>query len=117
VVFKAVFVGAVLVPSLFEVSLWLGWFLLVGHMKLFIGTAKDRLEALLAAPTSSAGGRLRPFALVLLLLATNALSTALVVFAAARVGWKRAVLFAFDALGVAAEGCKVTLRCVFLVTL
>lgn len=25
VVFKAVFVGAVLVPSLFEVSLWLGW--------------------------------------------------------------------------------------------
>jgi hypothetical protein len=79
-------------------------------MKLFIGAAKDRLEALLAAPTSSAAGRLRPFALVLLLLAANGGAAAALAAAATRLGWRRALLFAFDAAGVAAEGCKVLFR-------
>jgi len=79
-------------------------------MKLFIGAAKDRLEALLAAPTSSSSSRLRPFVLVALLLVTNAASTALLACTSARMGWRRAMLFAFDALTVAAEGSKVTMR-------
>lgn len=80
-------------------------------MKLFIGAAKDRLEALLAAPTSSPASRLRPFALVALLLLADAGAATALAAVSGRLGWRRALLFAFDAASVAAEGCKVLLRC------
>ncbi|KAI8471067.1 MAG: hypothetical protein J3K34DRAFT_243968 [Monoraphidium minutum] len=82
----------------------------MGHIKLFLGAAKDRLEALLAAPTSTPGGRMRPFALAALLLAADAAAAAGLARAGRRLGWRRALLFAFDAAAVAAEGCKVLLR-------
>jgi hypothetical protein len=79
-------------------------------MRLFLGAAKDRLEALLAVPSSSAAGRLRPLALVLLLLLADAAAAAALASMAGRLGWRRALLFAFDAASVAAEGGKVLLR-------
>jgi hypothetical protein len=54
-VFRVMFLGSTLTAEPRDVALWLGWFALVGFLRVFLGAAKDRLEALTAAPRESLG--------------------------------------------------------------
>jgi hypothetical protein len=81
-VFKVVFVGsAVATPRVLGLGAWLAWFVAAGHAKLFMGAARDRLEALAAAPAAPRRAHLRAVALLLALLAQG------LVLGAASVAW------------------------------
>jgi autocrine motility factor receptor len=56
VVFKVVFVGAVVEHELVEIFLWSVWFAALGFLKLFAGLVRDRCEWLASAPVAVPAG-------------------------------------------------------------
>jgi hypothetical protein len=51
-VFKILFVGAVLEPDLKELVVWATWFSLIGFLRVFSMLARDRFEYLTFSPTT-----------------------------------------------------------------
>ena len=67
VMFKVVFVGAVVEPDLLEILLWTVWFTALGFLKLFGGLVRDRCEWLASAPVAVPAGHARALTLLTLL--------------------------------------------------
>lgn len=64
VLLKVVFFGAVVNPTYKEVGTWATWFFAMGYLKMFVGLAGDRCEALLSSPSSTTFQHLRCMALL-----------------------------------------------------
>ncbi len=83
-------------------------FALVGHMRMFVGAAKDRLEALMATPTASGSSHARALALLVTMLGTDAVGSWLLWHYAGST--QQLLLFGFDAAVIACDGLKTMLR-------
>jgi len=69
--FKAVFLGAILEPEIFDMMVWLAWFLLIGFLKMFSYIAQERFHHLIDNPLATRSQWLRTVLLLLGILALD----------------------------------------------
>ncbi|KAG1676963.1 hypothetical protein FOA52_014839 [Chlamydomonas sp. UWO 241] len=109
-IFKVVFCGALIIPDIYEIVLWLGWFAMVGYMRIFMGVARDRLDALSVSPSSTTSAHMRALALVVCILGHDLVGVAALINSLGAMSTTKALLCAFDMAVVAVDGFKALLH-------
>ncbi|GAX79862.1 hypothetical protein CEUSTIGMA_g7302.t1 [Chlamydomonas eustigma] len=106
VIFKVVFCGALIAPDVYDIVLWMSWFAMIGFMRVFLGSAKDRLDTLMQAPSTGWLSYLRPLALVLLIVVHDVCGIIALMSSLDVLSTTKILLCSFDLGIVLVEGLK-----------
>lgn len=80
---------------------------MVGYMRIFMGAARDRLDALSVSPSASTSAHMRALTLVLCILTHDLVGITALINNLGAMSATKALLCAFDMAIVAVEGFKV----------
>ncbi|KAK9805241.1 hypothetical protein WJX72_008208 [[Myrmecia] bisecta] len=110
VVLKIVFLGAVVVPDKLEVMTWIGWFSVVGFLKVFVGLCRDRFESLMSSPSASVAAHVRTFCLLSMLLITDVCWIFMFMSASMELPLSYLLLWLFDVAVILVEGIQALVK-------
>eukprot|EP00249_Psilotum_nudum_P016374 c25791_g1_i1 orf=659-2437(-) len=103
VLFKGLFLAWVVQPEILQIALWIGWFAILGFLKMFQGSARDRLERLNASPTATMLSHVRVFAVLVLVLLSDLFWIHLCIFIFKDAGISTFLLLLFEPLIIALD--------------
>jgi autocrine motility factor receptor len=83
---------------------------MVGYMKMFVGAAKDRLEALMASPMAPATMHFRTLSLLMMILFNDLMGVQYLCTNYPHLSWTKLLLIFFDTAIIAVDGIKTLLR-------
>lgn len=94
--FKLVFIGAVLEPDIYELLVWAAWFTALGFLQLCCFTTRDRLEWYAAIPGTALRSHMSAIALLVFILVMNFLWSIFCIYAFYDAGWSVLLLLLYE---------------------
>lgn len=103
VLFKGLFLTWVVRPEMMQIAIWLGWFSVLGFLKMFQGLARDRLEYLSASPSATILSHLRVYTVLYFVLLFDLLWMQLCFLLFKDIGTSTFLLLFFEPLCIALD--------------
>jgi autocrine motility factor receptor len=96
VLFKIIFMGAIFEPKMEELLIWIGWFTIIGFLRIFSMLCRDRFEDLMVSPNMALHAHRRMYGLLMIILVSDVFWAGLCIMLLKPAGWSFVLLLIFE---------------------